>query len=247
MWILGLMRGHAVTDSLTALGNRRRLVAELDRALEAGYEAEPRLLAVYDLDGFKSYNDTFGHPAGDALLARLAASLAEVVAPLGSACRLGGDEFCAVVDVPPIDAGTFLDATAAALSETGDGFTVSSSYGAVLLPDEAVTPSDALRLADERLYVQKRERAGLRAPHEVLLEALYERSPELRAHVENVAVSALAVRTALGMGSEELEELRLAARLHDIGKLAIPDALLQKPGPLDVAEWAYVKEHAVIG
>jgi diguanylate cyclase (GGDEF)-like protein len=185
--ILGLMRAHADTDSLTALGNRRRLVAELDRVLEAGYEAEPRLLAVYDLDGFKSYNDTFGHPAGDALLARLAASLAEVVAPLGSAYRLGGDEFCAVVDVPPIDAGTFLDATAAALSETGDGFTVSSSYGAVLLPDEAVTPSDALQLADQRLYVQKRERAGLRAPHEVLLEALYERSPELRAHVENVA------------------------------------------------------------
>jgi HD-GYP domain-containing protein (c-di-GMP phosphodiesterase class II) len=81
----------------------------------------------------------------------------------------------------------------------------------------------------------------------VLLEALYERSPDLRVHVENVVGSAVAVGTALGMSGEELEELRLAARMHDIGKLAIPDAVLHKPGPLGVAEWAFVKEHAVIG
>jgi two-component system, cell cycle response regulator len=245
--ILGLMRAHAVTDTLTALGNRRRLVGELDRALEAGHAAERTMLVVYDLDGFKSYNDTFGHPAGDALLARLAASFEEGVAPVGSAYRLGGDEFCALVEVPPIDAETFLGATVAALSETGDGFTVSSSYGAVFLPDEAVTPSDALRLADQRLYLQKRERSGRRAPHEILLEAFYQRSPDLRTQVENVAASAVVVGTALGMRREELEELLLAARVHDIGKLAIPDAVLQKPAPLEVAEWAFVQEHPVIG
>ena len=245
--ILALMRAHAVTDSLTAIGNRRGLVAELDRVLDGDPPTEPRLLAVYDLDGFKFYNDTFGHPAGDALLVRLAASLKEAVAPAGSAYRLGGDEFCVLVDVAPIETQTFLEATVAALTETGDGFRVSSSYGAVFLPSEAATPSDALRLADQRLYLQKRERAGRRAPHEVLLEALYERSPDLRVHVENVVGSAVAVGTALGMGGDELEELRLAARMHDIGKLAIPDPVLHKPGPLDVAEWAFVKEHAVIG
>jgi two-component system, cell cycle response regulator len=245
--ILGLMRAHAVTDSLTALGNRRSLVAELDRVLEAGHAAEPRLLVLYDLDGFKFYNDTFGHPAGDALLARLAAAFEEVVAPVGSAYRLGGDEFCALVEIGPIDAETFLDVTVAALSETGEGFTVSSSYGAVFLPDETMLPSDAMRLADQRLYAQKRERSGRRAPHEVLLEALYQRSPGLGAQVEKVAASAVAVGTALGMREEELEVLRLAARVHDIGKLAVPDAVLQRPGPLDVAEWAFVKEHPVIG
>jgi two-component system cell cycle response regulator len=245
--ILGLMRVHAVTDALTSLGNRRRLVAELERTLESGATSEPRLLAIYDLDGFKHYNDTFGHPAGDALLSRLAAALDVVVAPAGTAYRLGGDEFCVVADVPALDAAAFLDATVAALSETGDGFTITSSFGAVFLPDEAATPSDALRVADQRLYVQKRERAGRRAPHEILLEALYQRSPDLRDHVEHVAASAVAVGAALGMNPQELDELELAARLHDVGKLAIPDTVLQKPGPLDVGEWAFVREHAVIG
>ena len=245
--MLGLMRTHADTDALTTLGNRRRLLAELESTLEAATASEPCLLAIYDLDGFKDYNDTFGHPAGDALLARLAAALDDLAAPVGAAYRLGGDEFCVIAAVPPREAQAFLDATVAALSESGDAFTVTSSYGAVSLPEEAATPSDALRLADQRLYVQKRERSGRRAPHEVLLEALYERWPDLRSHVENVVASAVAVGSALGIRGEELDELRLAASLHDIGKLAVPDAILQKPGPLDVAEWAFVREHVLIG
>ena len=245
--ILALMRTHAVTDALTTLGNRRQLVVDLDRALEEGAAAKPRLLAIYDLNGFKHYNDTFGHPAGDALLARLAAALEVVVEPVGCAYRLGGDEFCVLVDVAPGEVEAFLDATLEALSETGEGFTVTSSFGAVFLPDEATTPSEALRLADQRLYVQKRERTGRQAPHEVLLEALYERSPDLREHVDHVVASAVAVGAAMGMDDAALEELRLAARLHDIGKLAMPDGVLQKPGPLDVGEWSFVKEHTVIG
>jgi HD-GYP domain-containing protein (c-di-GMP phosphodiesterase class II) len=81
----------------------------------------------------------------------------------------------------------------------------------------------------------------------VLLDALYERSPDLRAHIDHVVASASAVGVALGMKGLELEELGLAARLHDIGKLGIPDAVLEKPGPLDVGEWAFIKEHTVIG
>jgi diguanylate cyclase (GGDEF)-like protein len=245
--ILTLMRTHAVTDSLTALGNRRRLVADLERTLEAGAASEPRLLAIYDLDGFKNYNDTFGHPAGDALLARVAASLAVVAEPVGCAYRLGGDEFCVLARVPANEVEAFVDATVSALAETGEGFTVTSSFGAVFLPDEAATPSDALRIADQRLYVQKRERTDRQAPHEVLLEALFERSPGMRDHVDDVAADAVTVGKALGMHEEQLEELRLAALLHDIGKLAMPDSVLQKPGPLDVGDWAFIKEHTVIG
>ena len=245
--ILGLVRAHAVTDALTGLGNRRLLLSTLEDALDSAEHSEPRLVAVYDLDGFKNYNDTFGHPAGDALLVRLAAALGGVTATVGSAYRLGGDEFCVVADVSPRGRKAFLDATVAALSEAGDGFVVTSSFGAVSVPDEANTPSDALRIADQRLYVQKRERAGRAASYQALVQALYERSPDLREHIEDVVESAVAVGEALGMVGAELEELRLAARLHDIGKLAIPDAILNKPGPLDVDEWAFVKEHVVIG
>jgi two-component system cell cycle response regulator len=245
--VLQLMRGHAVTDALTGLGNRRRLLADLERVLADGSEAEPRLLVIFDLDGFKRYNDTFGHPAGDVLLARLAGNLAGVVGSMGSSYRLGGDEFCVLAGVSEEQTGAFLDATSAALTDEGEGFTVGSSFGAVFLPDEALTASESLRLADQRLYAQKRDRATRGNPHELLLQALYEREPDLRVHVQSVAEMACAVGRVLGLSAPKLEELRLAARLHDVGKLAIPDAVLRKPGPLDVNEWAFIKEHTVIG
>jgi two-component system cell cycle response regulator len=244
--ILELMREHAVTDSLTGLGNRRRFVADLERGLADAAVSEHRLLAIYDLDGFKLYNDAFGHPAGDVLLARLASSLSAVVGLAGSCYRLGGDEFCVLAHVPREHTDAFLTATSEALSAAGEGFTVTSSFGAVHLAD-VDDSNEALRLADQRLYAQKRVRWGRGHPHEMLLRALYEREPGLRAHIQSVADMACAVGAALGVSGAKLEELRLAARLHDVGKLAIPDAVLQKPGPLDVNEWAFIKEHTVIG
>jgi diguanylate cyclase (GGDEF)-like protein len=244
--ILELMRNYAVTDPLTGLGNRRGLVADLERALADGVESEPQLLAIFDLDGFKLYNDTFGHPAGDALLTRLAANLAAVVQLAGTCYRLGGDEFCVLVDVSRVRAKPFLESAAAALAEEGEGFVVTSSYGAVIVPGETAESSEAFRVADQRLYAQKRTR-GRGSTHEVLLQALYEREPSLRVHVQSVSDTAVVVGSALGLGGEALEELRSAAHLHDVGKLAIPDTVLQKPAPLDVGEWAFVREHTVIG
>jgi Diguanylate cyclase, GGDEF domain len=92
--LLEASRVEASTDSLTGLGNRRALTEELADALSS-FETGPEwLLAMFDLNGFKQYNDTFGHGAGDALLARLGKRLAVVVEPSGSAYRMGGDEFC---------------------------------------------------------------------------------------------------------------------------------------------------------
>jgi diguanylate cyclase (GGDEF)-like protein len=245
--VLRLLRTRTVTDALTGLGNRRQLVDDLARVLAAGERAEPRLLVIYDLDGFKLYNDTFGHPAGDALLARLAGALARVVAPYGGCYRLGGDEFCVLADVAPEEEEACLEQTVIALSESGVGFEVTSSFGAVHLPQEASNWTEALRVADQRLYAQKRERSGRRDPHEMLLQALFERSPGLRDHVGEVVHRAVSIGEAFGLPQEQLEELRLAARLHDVGKLAVPDDVLQKPGPLYPEEWAFIREHTVIG
>jgi diguanylate cyclase (GGDEF)-like protein len=245
--VLALLRTRTVTDALTGLGNRRQLVDDLARVLAAGERAEPRLLVIYDLDGFKLYNDSFGHPAGDALLTRLAGALARVVAPYGGCYRLGGDEFCVLADVAPEEEEAFLDSTVVALSESGVGFGVTSSFGAVHLPQEASSSTEALRVADQRLYAQKRERSGRRDPHEMLLQALFERSPGLRDHVGEVVHRAVSIGETFGLPPDELEELRLAARLHDVGKLAVPDDVLQKPGPLHPEEWAFIREHTVIG
>jgi diguanylate cyclase (GGDEF)-like protein len=245
--VLGQMRTEAVTDALTGLGNRRALMSDLEHALADGAAAEARLLVIFDLDGFKRYNDAFGHPAGDVLLARLASRLAEVAGSAGSSYRLGGDEFCVLASASNGDVGELLDQMTVALSDEGEGFVVTSSFGAVFVPDEATTASEALHVADQRLYTQKRRRSERWNPQDMLLQALYEREPDLRDHVQTVADMAWAVGRALGLHGEQLEELGLAARLHDVGKLAIPDAVLQKPGPLDVDEWAFIKEHTVIG
>jgi diguanylate cyclase (GGDEF)-like protein len=246
--MLRQIRRQAVTDALTGLRNRRSLVTDLERALESTAGAPERILVIFDLNGFKRYNDTFGHPSGDQLLRRLSERLASASEPHGAAYRLGGDEFCVLAVVPEDGPGALLEATSAALSEEGEGFTVTTALGAVFLPEEAQTSSEALRLADQRLYTHKHSFEFARSrPHEVLLQAISEREPTLLEHSRAVARLSLDVGRLLGLDERELEELRIAAELHDVGKLAIPDAILDKPGPLDADEWGFVHRHTLVG
>jgi two-component system cell cycle response regulator len=241
------LRDQATTDPVTGTGNRRKLMADLEDLLRH-LDGRTALLMIFDLDGFKRYNDTFGHPAGDALLGRLGRRLATAVEPFGSVYRLGGDEFCLLAELPESEASALIDAAAAALCDHGDAFEVTSSFGAVFLRSEADSPSEALRLADQRLYAEKARRSSERGlPQDVLLRVLFEREPDLHEHVRRVARLAEATGRLLGVTGAELEHLRLAAELHDIGKLAIPDELLMKPAPLDEEEWAFVRKHTLIG
>ena len=162
---------------------------------------------------------------------------------------MGGDEFCVLIQPGADDPEQLVRSAAAALSETGEGFTIGCSYGSILLPDEASDPAEALRIADQRMYAQKhagRMSAG-RQSKDVLLTALTERSPDLGGHLSSVAE--LAERTArrLGLSAEEVERVRHAGELHDAGKVAIPDAILSKPGPLNEDEWGFVRRHPLIG
>jgi len=238
-------RHDALTDALTGLPNRRAFMEALEHALEG--EVEPRLLALFDLDGFKRYNDAYGHPAGDALLTRLSGALGDVVDGHGRAFRLGGDEFCLLLDDGTSDA-LFVDA-ARALEARGDGFDVTASYGVVALPADADTPEEALHLADRRMYAAKEARpssAGLQT-RTVLLKVLSEREPDLHEHSSDVMALARGVARRLGLPVEERDIVARAAELHDIGKMAIPDAILNKPGPLDDREWRFMRRHTIIG
>jgi two-component system cell cycle response regulator len=248
--MLQASRLEALTDALTGLGNRRSLMADLDRKLNTSTTTRPTALVLFDLDGFKRYNDNFGHPAGDALLARLGRNLEVAVRPWGSAYRLGGDEFCALVQVKLDDADEAIGAAAAALVEQGKGFVVGASHGIVFLPNEASEASMAMQIADQRLYGNKgarRRTAVGQQTRDVLLQVLHERQPELHEHLHEVAELALSLGRRMSLLPEELDEMARAAELHDVGKMAIPDEILNKPGPLDQVELGFIRQHTIVG
>ncbi len=240
------LQEQALTDQLTGLGNRRQLRQDLDGCFAGGREG---LLALFDLNGFKHFNDRHGHLAGDRLLERLGVALSAAVTPGGTAYRLGGDEFCVLLPYERASAATELGAAAAALTESGDGYTITTAYGVVLLPHEAADADAALQVADERMYAQKRGRdvTGQRHAADALMDALASRAPGLRNHAAEVGALAVETGRRLGLDERALGELELAAELHDIGKVAVSDAILEKPGPLDELEWEIVRRHTVLG
>jgi two-component system, cell cycle response regulator len=247
--LLEASQHDAQTDALTGLGNRRAMNLELERALACASTTQPFVLTMFDLDGFKAYNDRFGHVAGDTLLTHLGGRLAEAVGGAGSAFRLGGDEFCLLIPGTRVQARPCIAAAIDALAADGDGFSVTTSYGLVEMPSEASTAMIALRIADDRMYAQKGRRRGSarQQTHDVLLEVMHERQPEVHQHLREVGRLAELVGSRLGMDDEQLDELHRAAELHDVGKAAVPDAILSKPGPLDDAEWMFMRRHTIVG
>jgi two-component system, cell cycle response regulator len=245
------LHGEAITDALTGLGNRRLLLEDLNNLYD---EEEPDgsrgfLFALFDLDGFKSYNDNFGHPAGDTLLQRLGANLVESVNGTGKAYRLGGDEFCVLREVPHHHASSVIERARSALSDKGEGFSISASVGSVWLPRDARDSAEALRMADQRMYEEKAGRSTRSASqtHDLLMRILREREPALSEHVDEVRTTSLQLGGRLALQEDELETIAKAAQLHDIGKIAIPEEILNKPAPLDDIEWRLMKRHTLIG
>ena len=244
--MLGTTRIESLTDPLTGLGNRRALLQRLDAIFDDG-DLTARLLLLFDLDGFKAYNDTFGHNAGDVLLTRLGERLSRSIAGRGSAYRLGGDEFCILVEGSFIDLEWVRAAAVASLRETGEAFAITCSSGHVVIPDEAGGTHAALQIADRRMYAEKGVRLGGFESRGVLLQALAERDGELGRHTAGVADYATGLATAAGLRAADANIVRAAAELHDIGKLALPETLLAKPGALDEHEWELVRGHTLIG
>jgi diguanylate cyclase (GGDEF)-like protein len=152
--LLEQSRQDALTDQLTGLWNRRKLFTDLDALLARPRSGDLAVLAVLDLDGFKAYNDRFGHPAGDALLSRIGQRLRSAVDGQGTAYRMGGDEFCLIAQGEGAEA--VLERAQASLTERVGDLTISASLGSTPLTSSTPTADDAIREADQRLYDHKR-------------------------------------------------------------------------------------------
>ncbi len=240
-------RSVATIDPLTGLANRRQLSHDLDSVLSQASIERPVRLLLFDLDGFKAYNDNFGHLGGDLLLTRLAGAFKRAVGARGCAYRLGGDEFCALLWTDTGEA--MVEDCLRALSAEGDGFSITSSFGSVTLPEEAADPRLALQLADERMYAHKgsgRSSAG-RQTRDLALRFLETAEPALHVHSSHVADLSEGVARRLGLVATELSDAVRAAELHDIGKVAMPYSLLHRAGPLDDHEWDLMRYHTIIG
>jgi diguanylate cyclase (GGDEF)-like protein len=237
----------ASTDSLTLLGNRRQLLRDLRACLKTSDSEAPNVLVLLDLDGFKAYNDAFGHEGGDNLLRRLAGKLDTFAREHGAAAyRLGGDEFCVLAATGSGEAvGSWAKS---ALSETGEAFSVTASWGVAHLPAEASTAADAMRLADERMYMQKAEgrSSAARQVTEVVVRLLDEREPGRGARLRELADLTSAVGAQMRLPGDELLRLRQATLLHRLGLAAVPRSILEKPAPLSAKERAFIDRHTVI-
>ena len=230
------LHAASTTDVLTELGNRRRLIADL----EAAMSVPGMTLTFFDLDGFKVYNDTFGHQAGDALLTRLGRRLHDAVSEAGEAYRLGGDEFCILVSGPSADAarrsrGRSADRARRRVHRS------EARTGSVLLLTEVATPDKALLLADQRMYDSKN--AGRMSASRQSTDVLAARPRRARPRSSALTSETSHRRRRRSHASSAFPRISSprssqAAELHDIGKVAIPDAILAKPGPLDEEEWA---------
>ena len=158
--LLRASRIEATTDALTGLGNRRALIENLTHAVSLTERQPELMLALFDLNGFKQYNDTFGHIAGDALLARLGRRLSAATDYAGSAYRMGGDEFCLLARCTPEAAEGVIARASSALADSGPEWSIDCSYGTAWIPSEGDTAREALVIADRRMYAHKAERSS---------------------------------------------------------------------------------------
>ncbi|MGH2921120.1 MAG: bifunctional diguanylate cyclase/phosphohydrolase [Gaiellaceae bacterium] len=263
----------ALTDPLTGLGNHRHFHERVERELvEAERSDRAFSLCLIDIDDFKRVNDLFGHPAGDSVLATIAGALRQN----GEAFRLGGDEFALLLPQSDetdavLTASTIVERISALELDYVGSITVSA--GVATFPAQAPSRGELVRLADSALYWAKehgKNRAHVYRPDVVELAELRrlahgpDRAARFRAaeslakavdlrdtytgsHSARVAELAARVALRLGLDQELIELARLAGSLHDLGKLAIPEEILRKPGPLTEPERLVLERHPQIG
>ena len=263
----------ALTDPLTGLGNHRHFHERLQRDLDrAQARSTPFSLCLVDVDDFKEVNDNHGHPVGDRVLAQVAARLRTG----GEAFRLGGDEFALLLpgrtEAEALGIAETVIARIAELDlEHGGRLTISA--GVASYPDHGFERAELVRVADNALYWSKEHgkgRASVYRPGAVELGELHRLAQERDRRARFLAaaglaravdardaytgehsaeVGALAARIAdrMGLDSDEVELIRLAGSLHDVGKLAIPEDILRKPGPLSEPERVVLERHPQIG
>nr|MDQ5808450.1 diguanylate cyclase [Actinomycetota bacterium] len=263
---------QAIRDPLTGLYNRRFLLEALEKEVQrsARYGSEASLV-IFDVDDFKLVNDRYGHAAGDDVLRAVGGIAEGVIRPADSFARIGGEEFALLLpETSQLEALLVAERVRTAIGREkilGDR-KITVSGGIASCPGDASEAEELQRLADGALYFAKRNGkdlcavasevtatdGGEAAATEGMVAHLYAlvamidaQQLHTRDHSENVAAYTVAIAQALGLARDRVVKLRRAAMLHDVGKIAVPSAVLSKPGRLTEEEFAQIREHPVVG
>jgi diguanylate cyclase (GGDEF)-like protein/putative nucleotidyltransferase with HDIG domain len=275
--LIGRLSSAASTDPLTHLLNRRGFRDVFDLELERSRRSgRPCALLMGDLDHFKRVNDLLGHPAGDERLRKFAKLLLAGKRRIDAAARMGGEEFALLLPETD-EHGAYVIAErlrhAVRDAFAPDQVALTVSFGVAAYPNHGASGDQLLQAADQALYVAKelgRDRTAIYRPEVtaqmlsakdrtrmradgylsamlVLAEAVDLRDAGSSAHSETVGRYAEMIAAELGLDAERVERVKLAGILHDIGKVGVPDTVLQKAGPLDEAEWDEIQKHCELG
>jgi diguanylate cyclase (GGDEF)-like protein len=237
-------------DPLTGCLNRRgfdeRFEAELSRVARSG---QPMGLILLDLDRFKEINDSEGHAAGDEVLCWVVNTMQGVVRPADSVGRIGGDEFAVLLP----EAGRQDTATVAYRLRKALAEQAPASAGLACFPADGTDRDELQRHADDELRSGKQGRTiSLKSGKELswataLARAVDERMMVRHEHSRRVADFCVAMAKGLGWSENDVELIEIAAMLHDVGKVSVPDRILLKQQPLTVEEWEELKKHPLAG
>lgn len=266
-------RRLAVTDPMTGVWNRRH-TAELLRTevARAGRFGRELSVLVVDIDSLKAFNDTYGHPAGDEVIQTVAEVVLSSRRDIDAVGRYGGDEFAIVLpETGPEGAAVVARRILSTLTEMpfrapdGRSIPISISIGVASYPSDTDEVDRLFSLADSALYKAKAAGPGriaslagepeptareLDAEFDILqglLITVDAKDHYTFKHSQEVAKYCLALAQAVGVSERELRALKVAAELHDVGKIGVRTDILRKPGPLDPDEWKMIYEHPRLG
>jgi diguanylate cyclase (GGDEF)-like protein/PAS domain S-box-containing protein/putative nucleotidyltransferase with HDIG domain len=255
---------RAERDALTGLANHRSLLNRIDTSIAVG---APFAFLLLDVDNFKLFNDSYGHPVGDRVLTQVAEIMRDVSRQDDLAARYGGDEFALLLRGSSLDeaqavADRLCSAIRARPQTTPDGAIIplTLSVGLACFPVDGQTRPELLAVADQAMYTAKRG-TGRAWPRyaadllgdspfgvlEGLVNAVDAKDRYTREHSEDVTQRALLLARALGVSEKEQRILAVAGPLHDVGKVAVPDRILRKPSRLTEEELAVIKQHVAYG